>query len=63
LIYEIAANRFLHGMVRAIVGTLVDLGRGQIDLKFLKQIIEQKDRTLILSTAPAHGLFLEKVIY
>lgn len=63
LIYEIAGNRFLHGMVRAIVGTLVDLGRGQIDLKHLKKIIEKRDRTLVLNTAPAHGLFLEKIIY
>ena len=63
LIYEIAANRFLHGMVRAIVGILVDLGRGQIDLAYLKKVIRKKDRTLILNTAPAHGLFLEKVIY
>lgn len=63
LIYEIAANRFLHGMVRAIVGTLVDLGRGHIDLGYLKKIIKKKDRILILNTAPAHGLFLENVIY
>jgi tRNA pseudouridine38-40 synthase len=63
LVYEIASNRFLHGMVRAIVGTLVDLGRGQIDLGILKKIIERKDRTLVLTTAPAHGLFLEKIIY
>jgi tRNA pseudouridine38-40 synthase len=63
LIYEIAANRFLHGMVRAVVGTLVDLGRGQIDLAFMKKIIAGRDRTQVLSTAPAHGLFLEKIVY
>ena len=63
LVYEIAANRFLHGMVRAIVGTLIDLGRGQIDLAFLKKIIEGRDRTQVLNTAPAHGLFLEKIVY
>lgn len=63
LVYEISANRFLHGMVRAIVGTLVDLGRGLIDFEMLKNIIEQKNRTLVLNTAPAHGLFLEKIIY
>ena len=62
VVYEIDANRFLHGMVRAIVGTLVDLGRGLVDLGYLKKTIEQKDRTLVLNTAPAHGLFLEKVI-
>lgn len=63
LVYEIAANRFLHGMVRAIVGTLVDIGRGQIDLGLLKKIIKSKDRTQVLNTAPATGLFLEKIVY
>ena len=63
LIYEIAANRFLHGMVRAIVGTLVDLGRGQIDLGCLKKVITSGDRTQVLTAAPAHGLFLEKIEY
>ncbi|MEJ2543683.1 MAG: tRNA pseudouridine(38-40) synthase TruA [Calditrichaceae bacterium] len=63
LVYEIAANRFLHGMVRAIVGILIDLGRGRIDIKLLKHIINSKDRTQVLNIAPAHGLFLEKIVY
>lgn len=63
LVYEIIANRFLHGMVRAIVGVLVDLGRGKISLQYLMEIIDKKDRTLIPNTAPAHGLFLENVTY
>ena len=63
LVYEIKANRFLHGMVRAIVGTLIDLGRGKISLNELDKIIESKDRTLIKLTAPPQGLVLEEVIY
>ena len=63
LIYEIAANRFLHGMVRAIVGALIDLGRGQIDLVNLEKIIASRDRRQVLNAAPAHGLFLEKIVY
>jgi tRNA pseudouridine38-40 synthase len=63
LVYEIKANRFLHGMVRAIVGTLIDLGRGKISLSELEKIIESKDRTLIKLTAPPQGLVLEEVNY
>lgn len=63
LVYEIKANRFLHGMVRAIVGALIDLGRGKISLSELDKIIESKDRTLIKLTAPPRGLVLEEVIY
>ena len=63
LVYEIAANRFLHGMVRAIVGSLVALGSGKITLAELESIIKSKDRTLVPLTAPAQGLVLEKVKY
>jgi len=63
LVYEIEANRFLHGMVRAIVGTLVEVGRGMIDLVTLERIIQSHDRTLVPYTAPAHGLFLESITY
>jgi tRNA pseudouridine38-40 synthase len=63
LVYEIAANRFLHGMVRAIVGSLIELSRGRLSLSDLKTIIEKKDRRLIPATAPAKGLFLKNVVY
>jgi len=63
LIYEISASRFLHGMVRAITGCLVDLGRGVLSLKDLKEIIEARDRTLIKKSAPPQGLVLEEVTY
>ena len=63
LIYEIKANRFLHGMVRAIVGTLVEVGRGKVSLLELKQIIEVRDRKATPATAPARGLVLEMITY
>lgn len=63
LIFTITADRFLRNMVRAIVGTLVDLGRSRIDLSQLPQIIEGKDRSLAGQSAPAIGLFLENVEY
>lgn len=63
LVYEIQANRFVHGMVRAIVGTLVELGRGKITLGDLDRIIEGHDRVLVPYSAPAQGLVLEEVIY
>ncbi len=62
-IFEIHANRFLHNMVRAIVGTFVNLGREKITLEDLKIIIEKEDRKLAGFTAPAVGLFLEEVVY
>ena len=62
IILEITGNGFLYNMVRIIVGTLVDIGRGRID-KSLKEIIQSKDRGESGHTAPAHGLFLKKVDY
>ena len=50
-------------MVRIMVGTLVDLGRGKITLENFKDIIEAKDRTKAGMTAPPHGLFLKEVEY
>jgi len=63
LIYHIVANRFLHGMVRALVGTLISLGRGKISIHDMKKMIEGKDRTRVPLTAPARGLILEQVYY
>lgn len=59
---EITGNGFLYNMVRIIVGTLVDIGRGKID-ESLEDIISSKDRKRAGHTAPAHGLFLKKVYY
>ena len=63
LIYTVKANRFLRGMVRGLVGTMLKLGREQIDLTTFKAIIEGKDCTNADFSTPAHGLFLNRVIY
>jgi len=63
LIFYITANRFLRNMVRAIVGTLVEIGEGKTTLENFKTIIENKDRTKAGPSAPAKGLFLTKVKY
>lgn len=63
IIFTIAADRFLRNMVRAIVGTLVEIGIGKINLENFKKIIESKDRNQAGPSAPAHGLFLTKVEY
>ncbi|MBD3226270.1 MAG: tRNA pseudouridine(38-40) synthase TruA [Caldithrix sp.] len=63
IVYEIAANRFLHGMVRAITGTLVALGNGKISLHDLRKLFASQDRTKVPLTAPARGLFLQEIVY
>jgi tRNA pseudouridine38-40 synthase len=60
---RIEANGFLRHMVRNIVGTLVEIGRGRIPPQETKDILESRDRRRAGPTAPAHGLFLEKIIY
>ncbi len=62
-IFEIHANRFLHHMVRCLVGTFVQLGRGRIPSDEFKNILESQDRRKAGYTAPAHGLVLEEVLY
>jgi tRNA pseudouridine38-40 synthase len=63
LIYEIRANRFLHGMVRALVGTMVDIGRGYISAAQFDEIMAAKDRRKAGMAVPPSGLFLEEVFY
>lgn len=63
LIYEVTANRFLHGMVRALVGTQIELGRGKITWNDFERMIRSKDRNQVPFSAPAKGLFLEEVRY
>ena len=62
-IYNVKANRFLRGMVRALTATMLNLGRGKIDLTTFRRIIETKDCTLSNFSAPAHGLFLTEVCF
>jgi tRNA pseudouridine38-40 synthase len=63
LLFEITANRFLRGMVRAIVGTLIDVGTGKIEIKDFEAIIKSKDRKKAGANVPAQGLFLTRVKY
>lgn len=61
--FEIRANRFLRNMVRAVVGTLIDVGRGRVTLDDFRKIIEGKKRTEAGESMPAHALFLEDITY
>lgn len=61
--FTISANRFLRNMVRAIVGTMVEIGSGKIQPEDLRKIIEDQNRNSAGSSAPAHGLFLVDVGY
>lgn len=63
IIFTISANRFLRNMVRAIVGTMVDIGLGKIKPEDLHKIIQQKHRNSAGVSAPAHGLYLVNVEY
>lgn len=60
---RIEANAFLRHMVRNIVGTLVEVGKGKISHEMFGNILNARDRTKAGPTAPANGLFLEKIIY
>ncbi len=62
-VFHISANRFLRGMVRAIVGTLLLVGEGKIKPEYIKQILTHKDRTTAGRAVPAQGLYLSKVTY
>lgn len=59
----IEANAFLRHMVRNIVGTLTEIGRGRLQAEKVPEILSLCDRKLAGPTAPAHGLFLERIIY
>lgn len=63
LIFYITANRFLRNMVRAIVGTLVDVGLGKISVADFRAIIESKNRSNAGLSVPAKGLFLTDIKY
>ena len=61
--FTITADRFLRNMVRAIVGTLLEAGRGKLDERGLRRIIEAKNRSVAGDSAPGHALFLHDVVY
>ena len=63
LVFTIRADRFLRNMIRALVGTLVDVGRGKLSVEEFCNILHAKDLSLSSSSAPAQGLFLSNVRY
>jgi tRNA pseudouridine38-40 synthase len=63
LVFEVTANRFLRNMVRAMVGTLIQVGESRSTVDQFKEILESKDRTKAGVSVPAHGLYLVSVNY
>jgi tRNA pseudouridine38-40 synthase len=62
-VFTISANRFLRNMVRSVVGTLLDVGTGKIQVDTVQQIIEKKDRGAAGTSVPAKALFLTEIKY
>lgn len=62
-VFTISADRFLRNMVRAIVGTLLEVGRGKMSVQHFCEIIEKKDRCSAGTSAPPQGLYLYKIEY
>lgn len=63
LVFTIKANRFLRNMVRAIVGTMINIGTGKIEVEQLHDIIKSKDRSKAGASVPGHALYLTKIEY
>lgn len=63
LVFTVSADRFLRNMVRAIVGTMINIGTGKISLSDFEKIIESKNRSKAGFSVPAHGLYLTKIEY
>lgn len=63
LVFTVTADRFLRNMVRALVGTLLQVGKGKITVEEFRDIIARKDRCAAGDSVPAHALFLENVRY
>ncbi len=63
MVFTITANRFLRNMVRAVVGTLVEVGKGKMTVKQFCEAIEKKNRCAAGMSVPACGLYLEEIVY
>ncbi|MFN2635981.1 MAG: tRNA pseudouridine(38-40) synthase TruA [Gemmatimonadaceae bacterium] len=63
LAFDITANRFLHHMVRFLVGTMLDIGEGRREPETMADLLAQDDNHMVSQPAPAHALFLERVDY
>jgi tRNA pseudouridine38-40 synthase len=62
-VFTIQADRFLRNMVRAVVGTLIEVGRGKMTIEGFRRVIEQKDRCKAGTSVPGNALFLVDVGY
>ena len=62
-VFKISANRFLRNMVRAIVGTLIEIGLNKYDIQHIEKVINSKNRQNAGYSVPAHGLYLTNIIY
>lgn len=62
-VFTIKADRFLRNMVRAIVGTMLEVGRGKMDISGFRAVIEAKDRCIAGTSVDAKGLFLVEILY
>jgi tRNA pseudouridine38-40 synthase len=63
LVFEIQADRFLHHMVRFLVGTMLEIGEGRREPDAIAELLTQEDNSKVAQPAPPHGLFLERVEY
>ncbi|MFC4094499.1 tRNA pseudouridine(38-40) synthase TruA [Euzebyella saccharophila] len=63
LVFSITADRFLRNMVRAVVGTLLEVGMGKWDLSYVKTVLNSRDRSKAGASVPAKGLYLTSVLY
>jgi len=63
LMFEIQADRFLHHMVRFLVGTMLEIGEGRREPDAIAELLTQEDNSKVAQPAPPHGLFLERVEY
>ena len=61
--FEITADRFLRNMVRAVVGTLIEVGRGRMSIEDFKRVIAQKDRCAAGDSMPGNALSLVNIAY
>lgn len=63
LVFTITANRFLRNMVRAVVGTLLEVGRGRKEPEWVIDVLEKKERSAAGNSVPPHALFLTDIQY
>ncbi|MDB4347641.1 tRNA pseudouridine(38-40) synthase TruA [Bacteroidia bacterium] len=63
IVFEVTANRFLRNMVRALVGTILEVGIGRKDVSFINEVLSAKDRSAAGQSMPGHALYLSQIKY